>query len=160
MRRILLLVYLVTLQFFVHAQVPYAFNYQAIVRNADGSIRSNTGILFVFKIIDQLDNVKYTESHSVVTNEYGLASVQVGRGATLDNFSSIDWGSGAYFLSVSINGEEVGSSQLMSVPYALYSFKAANGVPGPQGIQGPVGPQGVSGPTGPGGPAGGPHGTR
>ena len=89
MRIILLLLYFITLNFFVSAQAPYAFNYQAIVRNADGSIRPNTGILFVFKIKDVRDNVKYTESHSIVTNEYGLASAQVGRGASLDNFSSI-----------------------------------------------------------------------
>ena len=98
--------------------------------------------------------MKYTESHSIVTNEYGLASATIGRGATVDDFSSIEWGDGAYFLSVNINGEEIGSSQLLSVPYALYAYKSSNGVAGPQGIQGPMGPQGVSGPIGPSGPAG------
>ena len=64
--------------------------------------------------------MKYTESHSVVTNEYGLASIIIGRGATTDDFSAIEWGIAAYFLSVNIDGEEMGSSQLLSVPYAMY----------------------------------------
>jgi len=44
-----------------------------------------------------------------------------------------------------------GSSQMLSVPYALYS---ANGTPGPQGPAGATGPQGPAGQTGATGPQG------
>ena len=61
------------------------------------------------------------------------------------SFSAIDWSAGPYFIEVYVNGSSMGTSELLSVPYALY---AASGNPGPQGPQGDPGPKGDKGDTG------------
>jgi len=142
-----ILLSLIFLNVNLFSQSPFAFNYQAIVRNPDGSLKSNQGAIFKFEIMNSLNNVQYTETHSVVTNEYGLATAHIGRGSTVDDFSSIKWGESAYFLNVYIDDIEMGSSQLLSVPYALYALNAKT--PGPEGPMGPQGPEGPIGPIGP-----------
>tara|TARA_A100001011_G_C14314375_1_gene847186 strand:+ start:2516 stop:4624 length:2109 start_codon:yes stop_codon:yes gene_type:complete len=154
------------------SQSPYAFNYQGILRNPDGSLKASQGVILKFEILDVQEQVKYSETHSAVSNEYGLVNAQIGRGSTIDDLSAIEWGESAYFLKVYVDDVAMGSSQLLSVPYALYALNAKTpgpeGAIGPQGPAGPVGPagptgnQGFTGPSGPAGPAGpqGPKGEK
>ena len=154
------------------SQSPYAFNYQGILRNPDGSLKASQGVILKFEILDVQEKVKYSETHSAVSNEYGLVKAQIGRGSTIDDLSAIEWGESAYFLKVYVDDVAMGSSQLLSVPYALYALNAKTpgpeGAIGPQGPAGPVGPagptgnQGFTGPSGPAGPAGpqGPKGEK
>ncbi len=154
------------------SQSPYAFNYQGILRNPDGSLKASQGVILKFEILDVQEQVKYSETHSAVSNEYGLVNAQIGRGSTIDDLSAIEWGESAYFLKVYVDDVAMGSSQLLSVPYALYALNAKTpgpeGAIGPQGPAGPIGPagptgnQGFTGPAGPAGPAGpqGPKGEK
>ena len=140
----ILLVFAAILMFFsgeLFSQSPYAFNYQAILRNPDGSLKASQGVILKFEILDVQDQVKYTETHSAVSNEYGLVNAQIGRGSTVDDLSAVQWGESAFFLKVYVDDVAMGSSQLLSVPYALYALNAKT--PGPEG---PVGPQGPAGP--------------
>ncbi|MBK8683880.1 MAG: hypothetical protein IPN26_02230 [Bacteroidetes bacterium] len=77
-------------------------------------------------------------------------NVNIGQGAVQSGvFNTINWGSGFKYLQVEmdINGGNnfiiMGTSQLLSVPYALYAENAS--VPGPQGPQGIPGPPGLNG---------------
>jgi len=110
-------------------------------------------------------SIIFQETHLVTTNSYGLVTLEVGNGfTTTGTFSSIDWGSGLKFLRVEVdpaagsNYVILGTSQLISVPYALYAENS--GTPGPtgptgaQGIQGPSGPTGATGMQGSPGPTG------
>ena len=106
------------------AQAPPGFNYQVIVRDADGNIRSDQGISLAFEIQLPTGSAVYKETHTTITNKFGLANVMIGKGATSYKFTDIDWGSGIHMLQVSIDGVDVGTSQLMSVPYALYALNA------------------------------------
>ena len=113
---------------FLFSQSPQSIPYQAVVRNADGTTMSNAALTMIFKIHDQsaTGTVVYQENHSVTSNAHGLVSCNVGNGVVLQgNFSQINWGSGAKFLHVLINagnGElDLGTQQMMSVPYALYA---------------------------------------
>ena len=106
------------------AQSPAGFNYQAIVRDADGNIRADQGISLSFEIQLPTGSAVYRETHTAITNKFGLANVMIGKGATADKFTDIDWGSGIHMLQVSIDGVDVGKNQLMSVPYALYALNA------------------------------------
>jgi hypothetical protein len=67
----------------------------------------------------------YNETHSVTTNELGLVSLALGSKSP-GSFSDIDWSTGSYFLKVVVNGTEMGTSQLLSVPYALFAEKIKN----------------------------------
>ncbi len=100
----------------------------------------------------------YAETHSPLTNANGLASLEIGGGTVLSgNFANINWASGLFFVKTEtdVNGGSnytiTNTSQLLSVPYALYAATAGNNTPGPQGPagpQGPTGPQGTTGTTG------------
>ena len=111
------------------SQSPQGFNYQAVVRDIDGNVRSNQGVQFIFEIRNATGNAVYTEFHTAITNKYGLVDdIIIGNGSSSDNFSSIDWSSGIYFVNVKIDGLDMGTTQLLSVPYALYALNAGSGV--------------------------------
>lgn len=146
------------------AQPPQAMNYQAIARNADGSIVAGQSISVRFSIVDgsTAGTVLYQETHQATTNISGLFTLSIGKGrAVSGGFAAVDWSSGAKFLKVEIapgggtNYQLQGTTQLLSVPYALYAEKSnAPGPQGPAGAAGPAGPQGPPGTQGTQGPIG------
>jgi hypothetical protein len=140
--------------FTAFAQVPQAFNYQAIARDNSGNVLANQLILVEVLIhpTDSTTAAVYTENFTVNTNKFGLFPLAIGKGTTPTGvFSSIAWSTGNYWLQVKINlGSgyvNMGSSQLLTVPYAMYAANA--GVPGVTGATGPTGAAStVAGPTG------------
>ena len=135
MRIISLLALLLLSPIFSFSQAPQGFNYQAIVRDSEGNVRANQGVQFQFRIQDLAGNAIYTEAHTIVTNKYGLADgIVIGKGSTVDDFSSVDWGNGTYYINVKVDGVDLGTSQLLSVPYALYALSAGTGSGGVDGV--------------------------
>jgi hypothetical protein len=123
----------------VFAQAPQGIPYQAIARNASGVAIANTAVKVRFSIRDSIATgaIKYQETHNPTTSALGLFSVNVGMGTVVSGtFSGINWGKNAKFLQVELDpagGEtytDLGTTQMMSVPYALYAGQAAtsNGV--------------------------------
>jgi len=147
--RIIFLALLINFSLNVFSQVPQAINYQAIARDALGALMPND--TFTIDAIIHSDSATgpaiYYETHfPVITNQFGLFTLQIGTGVvTFGTFSTISWGSSTYYLEIKLNGISMGASQLISVPYALYS---ANGTPGPTGVTGATGPTGATGATG------------
>jgi hypothetical protein len=115
------------------AQVPQSFNYQAVARNSIGSIISNQTVSFRISLLQGNAsglNV-YSETHNVTTNQFGLVNFAVGNGIIINgNFTNIDWANGPYYAQVEIdatggsNYTLISSTQLLSVPYALFSGKS------------------------------------
>lgn len=112
----------------VFSQAPQSIPYQAVVRNTYGSILANAAVTITFKIHDATTNgtVVYEETHATTTNAQGLVSLNVGGGtAVTGTFSGIQWGTGNKFLQVLMNAGsgvvDLGTQQMMSVPYALYA---------------------------------------
>lgn len=153
------------------AQAPQGFKYQAVSRNTSGTILSNQTILYRINILEGSENgtAIYSENHSATSNAHGLVNFTIGNGTiNYGDFSTIDWGNNTYFvqLETNTNGttyDLMGTSQMMSVPYALYARTSGSSTPGPQGLTGPQGPagndgaqgpQGIPGPEGPQGPEG------
>jgi uncharacterized protein (TIGR02145 family) len=121
------------LPFVSSGQAPQTFSYQAIIRNASNQLISNQPIGVRISILQggASGTVVYSETHSPTTNVNGLVSLQVGSGNTISgSIASIDWSNGPYFIQSETdpNGGNAytitSSSQLMSVPYALYASKA------------------------------------
>ena len=110
------------------SQAPQGIKYQAIARDASGIVLTNTDAVFNIGIIQgSADGITvYNETHNTVTNRAGLVTLTIGQGETGNDFSLIDWSNGPYFLTVEINGIIMGSSQLLSVPYAIYATEAEN----------------------------------
>jgi hypothetical protein len=135
----------------IYAQSPEKMSYQAVVRDANNTLVANQTVGMQISILQSSITgiVVYTETHSVDANSNGLVSLEIGTGSsTSGNFSLIDWSAGPYFIktetdptggtSYTING----TSQLMSVPFALYAKSSGSSLPGPEGPQGPQGPGG------------------
>jgi len=117
------------------AQAPQSFKYQAIIRDASGNVITNQNISLQISILQDSETGTpvYTEEHSATTNQFGLVNINIGEGTTSDVFSAINWGTHNYWLklSVDLNGgntyTEMGTSKLLSVPYAIYANESANG---------------------------------
>ena len=128
MRKITTLVAALLMAVATFAQAPQGFSYQAVVRDAQNAIVANQTVEVTVTILQGASadaaQAVFSEKHSAKTNANGLFTITVG---SVDNaeFAKIDWGKGNNFLKTeSAYGES--TTQLMSVPYALYAEKAAS----------------------------------
>jgi hypothetical protein len=134
-------------------------NYQAVARNTNGTVLANQPVSVKISVIGGAASgaVQYQESHSLTTNQLGLFTLQIGKGTVnTGTFAAVPWQNANQYLKVELavgggSYADLGTTQLMSVPYALF---AASGNPGPQGATGVAGPQGIKGDTGPKGDMG------
>ena len=173
MRRILiLLIFLSSSWGLAKAQNSFSgINYQAVARNANGTVLSNQALSVRISILggSSAGPVQYQEMHDVITNSLGLFNLQIGKGAAqTGTFNSVPWNNANQYLKVEVavgssSYAVLGTSPLLAVPFALYSAngvkgdigdKGDQGDPGPAGPQGPKGDQGDPGATGPAGPQG------
>ena len=129
---------LITFLFFIQSillqsQAPQSFNYQATVRNNSGQLVINQNVYFKFNIIPNFETgiPVYSETHFAPTDELGHVNIIVGQGsATIGIFSQINWASGSYFMNIELNTGNgyinMGTTQLLSVPYALFAQNAGS----------------------------------
>ena len=115
------------------AQAPQGFNYQATVRNSAGVLIVNQNVNFKFNVMlnSQTSVPIYSEIHFAPTDDLGQVNLVIGQGtATAGTFSSINWANGSYYLGIEINTGSgyvaMGTTQLLSVPYALYANSSGN----------------------------------
>jgi len=125
-RRFLLLSVTLCLTLSSLAQVPDAFQYQAVIRDSDGNIKANENLTISISILQGAPDGSsvYTEDHNVTTTAQGVVHLMVGKGNTSDNMATIDWSASTYFLEISVDGTIMSTSQLLSVPYSLHARKA------------------------------------
>ncbi|WP_316846708.1 collagen-like protein [Pedobacter psychrodurus] len=129
-------------------------NYQAVARNNDGTVLAKQNVKVRISILGTSASgpVQYRENHDLTTNTLGLFTLQIGKGTpSTGTLAGVPWQNANQYLKVelAIGGgafTDLGATQLMSVPFALY---AATGNPGPAGATGPAGPTGADGPIGP-----------
>ncbi len=117
------------------AQAPQGIPYQAVARNSSGSILTSTATSVRFTIRDSVASgtIKYRETFSVTTSSQGMFSVNVGQGTPVTGtFAGINWGTNAKFIQVEMDPSggssyvDMGTTQMMSVPYALSSATASS----------------------------------
>jgi hypothetical protein len=140
MRKIItgsILIFVVSLAVF--SQSPQSFQYQSVVRDAGGNpvINQPVGFEINIQMGPPLGTIVYTETHQVTTNDYGIATLAIGAGTvTMGDFSTITWSTGNWFVMIGVdisggtNYVNMGSTQLLSVPYAMYAQEAGNGFSG------------------------------
>ncbi|MFN8244619.1 MAG: hypothetical protein U0X40_11250 [Ferruginibacter sp.] len=147
MKKLLLTITSFVVTLFAMAQAPTMLNYQGVARNAAGNVLPNQSVGLRLSILNgsATGTVVYQETRTVVTNAFGLFNVQVGgpgATSTTGSIAGVNWtafgaGSGPKYLQTEIdpNGGtayvNMGSTQMLSVPYALYALGGA-----------PVGPAG------------------
>jgi hypothetical protein len=117
------------------AQAPQAFKYQAVARNTSGEVLVSKSVMFKISILQGSVSgpVVYSELHSRTTNGFGLVDLEIGNGTFQSGtFLGINWGVSTYFVKVEMDPaggiafQTMGTSQLLSVPYALYAKDVQN----------------------------------
>lgn len=163
MKKTLLFISGLILAIGVSAQAPKGISHQAVIRDAGNELVTNADVSARVSIIQGAPSgvILYVEQHEVVSNQNGLITYVIGTGDVQNGvFGDIDWSDSPLFLRTEVdpaggsNYTIIGTTQFLSVPYALYAETSGNPIPGPEGPQGPEGPEGPAGPEGPQGPAG------
>jgi hypothetical protein len=132
MKQIFTLLLMLTFTSALWAQSPEKMSYQATIRNSDNDLVQKKSIGMQISIMQgSTDGIAvYSETHTPMTNTNGLVTLEIGNGTTSDNFSEIDWTAGPYFVKTETDpsGDTdytiIGTSQLLSVPYALHANTA------------------------------------
>jgi hypothetical protein len=150
--RLLLSSFALLITLFCSAQAPQRMSFQAVLRDAADALIVNSAVGLRISVLQGSvnGNAVFVETHSAVTNSNGLVSFEIG-GGTMQNGSiaAVDWANGPFFLKTETDPDGgtnytiTGTTQLLSVPYALHAANNTQGPPGPQGAQGPAGPPGV-----------------
>lgn len=122
---------LMSLQF-ANAQVPQRFNYQGVARDASGNVMSSHMISLRISVLNggATGTSVYQETHSVVTNQFGLFTLQIGGGTILSGtFAAVPWTIGNQWLKIEMDANggsnylDMGTTQLLSVPFAMVAGK-------------------------------------
>lgn len=146
------------------AQAPQKMSYQAVIRNNSNALVTSTAVGMQISIMQGSatgTNV-YTETQTPTSNANGLVTLEIGAGTVVSgNFATINWASGLYFIKTETDPSGgttysiTGTSQLLSVPYALYAETSGTpGIAGNTGATGIAGTNGLIGATGADGSAG------
>ena len=114
----------------IWAQAPQAFNYQAVIRDADGNLLENQAVGIKISLLQGSSTGQevYAETHATTTNPFGQVDLKIGTGTLLTGqFDTISWGAGPYYLQLAVdltggtNYAVMGTTQMLSVPYAIYA---------------------------------------
>ncbi len=136
MKKIYVFLLTMVLSLIICAQAPNAFKYQTVVRDASNQIIANQSVGFKISILQTTatGTAVYVETHNTATNAVGIVNLEIGKGTPVSgNITTINWGTNVYYLKIEIdpNGgtayTHMGTSQLLSVPYAMYAASSGGG---------------------------------
>jgi hypothetical protein len=135
MKKITLVLLLLSSFTILFAQAPQKMSYQSVIRKTDGTLIANTLVNIKTSILlgSATGTASYVETQTATTNNNGLATIEIGGGTPVTGtFAGINWGAGSHFIKTEIdpaggsNYTISGTSQLLSVPYALYAGSSQN----------------------------------
>jgi len=115
------------------AQSPSKMSFQAVIRNNSNNLVVNSPVGMRISILQGSSSgpATYVETHVPSTNANGLATFEIGGGTIISGtFNGIDWSNGPYFVKTETDPTGgtsytiTGTTQILSVPYSLYSLKA------------------------------------
>ena len=134
-KSIVFLVFITGLTLSSFAQSPESFTYQAVLRDSSANILANQTVGVQISVLQgsESGSVVYQETFSPTTNAFGLVNLNIGTGTVQSGtFAGINWANGSYFMEIAVdasggtNYTTIGTSQLLSVPYALHASSTDN----------------------------------
>ena len=138
MKRIYTILVAVLITATVWAQAPEKMSYQAVIRDTSSQLVTSTSVGMQISILQgsATGTAVYVETQNPTTNANGLVTIEIGTGTVVSgDFATIDWANDTYFIKTEtdLNGGSnytiTGTSQLLSVPYALHA-KTAESITG------------------------------
>jgi Protein of unknown function (DUF1566) len=135
MKKILLTLGIIVAFVTIWAQSPEKMSYQAVIRNSSDELVVNTEVGMQISVLQgsASGTAVYVETQTPTSNANGLISIEIGGSDAVivsGDFSIIDWSNGVYFIKTQTdptggaNYTITGTSQLLSVPYALHAKTA------------------------------------
>lgn len=133
MRKLITISAVLFLSIGVWAQSPQSISYQAVIRDANHNLLKSQTVGMQISILQgsASGSTVYSETHSDSTSMNGLVSLEIGTGTVLNGtFAGIDWANGPFFIKTETdpaggsNYTISGTTQLLSVPYALHANTA------------------------------------
>ena len=134
MKKILFIFLFIFTVFSIIAQSPVYFNYQASVKDDNGSPLKDQLVSIKFSVLEGADSgfTVYLEHHQAISSQNGIINLKIGNGQNvLGSLSDLDWAKKLYWVEVEMDKaggndyELVSSAQLLSVPYALHANTSA-----------------------------------
>jgi hypothetical protein len=135
MKKIQLLIALLGCIFCATAQSPQKMSYQMVVRNSSNVLIANQVVGVKISLLQgsATGTAVFVETHAPTTNANGLASLTIGDGTNVTgSFAAVNWANGPFFIKIETDPTGgtsytiTGTSQLMSVPYALFAGSTTN----------------------------------
>ena len=136
MKRILTIIAAVLLTATIWAQSPQRMSYQAVIRNTSNQlVTTQVGMKISVLQDTESGTPVFVETHTPTPNANGLVTIEIGSGTPVTGtFAAINWSAGPYFIktetaiAVPLTTYTItGTSQLLSIPYALYSNASGGG---------------------------------
>ena len=130
------LIILLFIPFIGFSQAPNQFKYQSIARDLAGSVLNTVpiGLRISVRDLSPTGTIVFQETHSLTTNQFGLFTLSIGGGTPVTGtIALVDWGNGAKYVEIEadLSGgtayDPFGTTELLSVPYAIYANTA--GIP-------------------------------
>lgn len=131
----------------IFAQPPPGVPFQAVAKDALNNPAKNRKVYIKDVIYQGTPNGTkvWEEAFETTTNDDGIYTIVIGKGIKsasipINSLSQIDWGNGPYFYNFKIavapsipaawwvaadNYQDMGTTQMMSVPYAMYAGNAS-----------------------------------
>lgn len=135
MKKVFTLILVITFTINALSQVPEKMSYQAVIRNASGELVKSNPVGMKISILQgsATGTPVYVETQNPTTNVNGLVTLEIGGGIVVTGtFSGVNWSTGPYFIKTETDPSGgtsytiIGTSQLLSVPYALYAKTTSN----------------------------------
>lgn len=113
----------------VFGQLPSSFTYQSVLRDSSGELIVSQEVTLDVSILQggPEGSVAFSEMHTTHTNAFGAVNLTVG---SVESMDQINWGDDVFYMSITLDGEPVTTTQLLSVPYALHSKMAGDAFSG------------------------------
>jgi hypothetical protein len=130
LKKILSIFIIIILTTFNLISQPDYINFQSVLRDTDNKLVVDKPISLRISLLKNSDvgSILYRESHSIITNSNGIATIQIGSGnRDIGNYFDIEWSKDNVYVRVEIDINNtgiysvVGTTQLLTVPYALFA---------------------------------------